>query len=71
MGDSKTAVFLRKYAMVLVLVCVLGLFAFLTGGNILRLMNITSLIAQNAYVSLHFSCFYLFLYTTKRPLVKV
>ncbi|MCQ2533957.1 MAG: sugar ABC transporter permease [Clostridia bacterium] len=50
MGDSKTAVFLRKYAMVLVLVCVLGLFAFLTGGNILRPMNITSLIAQNAYV---------------------
>lgn len=50
MGEKKSAVFIKKYAMIIVLFCVLGLFAGLTGGNILRPMNITSLIAQNAYV---------------------
>ncbi|MCQ2528276.1 MAG: sugar ABC transporter permease [Saccharofermentans sp.] len=50
MGENKTAVFLKKYAMIIVLFCVLGLFTGLTGGNILLPMNITSLISQNAYV---------------------
>lgn len=50
MGENKMVVFIRKYAMIIVLFLVLGFFAITTGGNILRPMNITSLISQNAYV---------------------
>ncbi len=50
MGENKTLDFIRKYAMIIVLFCVLVLFAILTGGGILLPMNITGLIAQNAYV---------------------
>ena len=50
MGENKAVVFIRKYAMILVLFIVLGIFAAATNGNILNPMNITSLIAQNAYV---------------------
>ncbi|MCQ2532446.1 MAG: sugar ABC transporter permease [Saccharofermentans sp.] len=42
--------FIKKYTMILVLLVVLAFFAAMTGGNILLPMNITSLIAQNAYV---------------------
>ncbi len=50
MSESKSIVFIRKYAMIIVLFCVLGLFTVLTKGIILFPMNITALIAQNAYV---------------------
>jgi len=42
--------FIKKYTMIFVLVIVYGFFAFKTHGTIAAPMNITSLIAQNAYV---------------------
>lgn len=47
---NKAIEFIKKYTMILVLFVVLAFFAIMTGGNILLPMNITSLIAQNAYV---------------------
>ncbi len=42
--------FIKKYAMIIVLALVVIFFTIMTGGNILRPMNISSLISQNAYV---------------------
>ena len=48
-GD-KIQEFIKKYTMVFVLLVVFGIFAWRTEGTIAAPMNITSLIAQNAYV---------------------
>jgi putative multiple sugar transport system permease protein len=42
--------FLKKNTMILVLIAVLGFFAWRTGGAILLPMNVSNLISQNAYV---------------------
>ena len=42
--------FIKKYAMIFVLIIVYTFFAVMTGGNIMLPMNVSSLISQNAYV---------------------
>ncbi len=49
-GNIQTKDFIRKYAMIFVLIIVVAYFTFGTGGNLLRPMNVSSLISQNAYV---------------------
>ena len=50
MTKDKILEFVKKYTMVIVLLLVFGFFAWRTHGTIAAPMNITSLIAQNAYV---------------------
>ncbi len=50
MTNTKLLDFTKKYTMIIVLVLVFGLFAILTGGNILLPANISNIISQNAYV---------------------
>lgn len=50
MNKIKSADFIKKYTMILVLVVVIAFFAWRTGGAILLPMNVSSLISQNAYV---------------------
>lgn len=50
LGNIQTKDFVRKYAMIFVLVIVVAFFTIGTGGNLLRPMNVSSLISQNAYV---------------------
>ncbi len=50
MNNAKVLDFLKKNTMILVLVIVLGFFAWRTGGAILLPMNVSNLISQNAYV---------------------
>ena len=50
MERIKVLDFVKKYTMIIVLVLVLGFFAYKTGGNILLPMSVSSLISQNAYV---------------------
>ncbi len=50
MNNTKVLDFLKKNTMILVLVIVLGFFAWRTGGAILLPMNVSNLISQNAYV---------------------
>ena len=50
MTNTKLLEFTKKYTMIIVLVLVFGLFAILTGGNILLPANISNIISQNAYV---------------------
>lgn len=42
--------FVQKYTMIIVLILVLGFFAWQTGGKIMQPQNITNIISQNAYV---------------------
>ena len=49
-GKMETKEFIRKYAMIFVLIIVVAYFTIGTGGNLLRPMNVSSLISQNAYV---------------------
>ncbi|MCR5431593.1 MAG: sugar ABC transporter permease, partial [Lachnospiraceae bacterium] len=49
-NKAQTMDFIKKYAMIIVLALVVIFFTIMTGGNILRPMNISSLISQNAYV---------------------
>ena len=42
--------FIKKYAMIFVLIIVYGFFGWRTGGGIFLPMNVSSLISQNAYV---------------------
>lgn len=41
---------ISRYTIGIVTICIIGVFQFLTGGMVLRPMNITNLIIQNAYV---------------------
>ncbi len=41
---------LRQYMMLLVLVVIIAMFQVLTGGKLLRPMNVSNIIFQNAYV---------------------
>lgn len=50
MTTKKTAAWLQKNTMILILVLVILFFTWQTGGKILAPQNITNLIAQNAYV---------------------
>ena len=50
MTKDKIIEFIKKYTMVIVLLLVFGFFAWRTHGTIAAPMNITSLVAQNAYV---------------------
>ncbi len=50
MADIKFMAVLKKYAMAIVLVLVIALFAALTQGKILYPQNFTNLLSQNAYV---------------------
>ncbi|MBO7386640.1 MAG: sugar ABC transporter permease, partial [Lachnospiraceae bacterium] len=50
MSKEQVLGFLKKNTMILVLVAVLGFFAWRTGGAILLPMNVSNLISQNAYV---------------------
>lgn len=50
MNKIKSADFIKKYTMIIVLVVVTAFFAWRTGGAILLPMNVSSLISQNAYV---------------------
>ncbi len=50
MTKTKVMTWLQKNTMILILVLVLAFFAIQTGGAILRPMNITNMISQNAYV---------------------
>lgn len=50
LGNVQTKDFIRKYAMIFVLIIVVAYFTIGTGGNLLRPMNVSSLISQNAYV---------------------
>ncbi len=50
MSKEQILGFLKKNTMVLVLLVVLGFFAWQTGGAILLPMNVSNLISQNAYV---------------------
>lgn len=50
MNKIKSADFIKKYTMILVLIVVIAFFAWRTGGAILLPMNVSSLISQNAYV---------------------
>ena len=50
MNKMKTADFIKKYTMIIVLIVVTAFFAWRTGGAILLPMNVSSLISQNAYV---------------------
>ena len=50
LGKVETKDFIRKYAMIFVLIIVVAYFTIGTGGNLLRPMNVSSLISQNAYV---------------------
>lgn len=50
LGKVQTKDFIRKYAMIFVLIIVVAYFTIGTGGNLLRPMNVSSLISQNAYV---------------------
>lgn len=50
MTMKKTAAWLQKNTMILILVLVILFFTWQTGGKILAPQNITNLIAQNAYV---------------------
>ena len=50
MNKDKVFEFLKKNTMVIVLLIVLGFFAWQTNGDILRPMNVSNLISQNAYV---------------------
>ena len=49
-NKAQTMDFIKKYAMIIVLILVVIFFTITTGGGILRPMNISSLISQNAYV---------------------
>ncbi|MCR5829625.1 MAG: sugar ABC transporter permease, partial [Lachnospiraceae bacterium] len=49
-NKTQTMDFIKKYAMIIVLALVVIFFTIMTGGNILRPMNLSSLISQNAYV---------------------
>ncbi len=48
--DSKVFDFIKKNAMIIVLILVVTFFSISTQGNILRPMNLSNLISQNAYV---------------------
>ena len=50
MNKMKTADFIKKYTMIIVLIVVTAFFAWRTDGAILLPMNVSSLISQNAYV---------------------
>ena len=50
MKNVKVLDFLKKNTMIIVLIIVLGFFAWRTGGAILLPMNVSNLISQNAYV---------------------
>ncbi len=50
LGNIQTKDFIRKYAMIFVLIIVVAYFTIGTGGNLLLPMNVSSLISQNAYV---------------------
>ena len=50
MNKMKTADFVKKYTMIIVLIVVTAFFAWRTDGAILLPMNVSSLISQNAYV---------------------
>ncbi len=50
MNKVKSADFIKKYAMIIVLIVVTAFFAWKTDGAILLPMNISSFISQNAYV---------------------
>lgn len=50
MNKMKTADFVKKYTMIIVLIVVTAFFAWRTSGAILLPMNVSSLISQNAYV---------------------
>ena len=50
MNKNQVLGFLKKNTMVIVLLIVLGFFAWRTGGAILLPMNVSNLISQNAYV---------------------
>jgi len=49
-NKTQTLDFIKKYAMIIVLVLVVVFFTIMTSGKILLPMNISSLISQNAYV---------------------
>mgnify|MGYP007012510465 CR=1 FL=1 len=42
--------FIKKYAMIFVLIIVYGFFAIMTGGSILLPMNVCLIVCQDAYV---------------------
>jgi putative multiple sugar transport system permease protein len=50
MNKNQVLGFLKKNTMIIVLLIVLGFFAWRTGGAILLPMNVSNLISQNAYV---------------------
>jgi putative multiple sugar transport system permease protein len=50
MKDVRFLDFIKKNTMIIVLIIVLGFFAWQTGGAILLPMNVSNLISQNAYV---------------------
>ncbi len=50
LGNIQTKEFIRKYAMIFVLIMVVAYFTIGTGGTLLLPMNVSSLISQNAYV---------------------
>jgi len=50
MNNAKLIAGLKKYTMIIALVVITIFFAWRTGGKILLPMNVTNLIAQNAYV---------------------
>lgn len=50
MNNAKLIAGLKKYTMIIALVVITMFFAWRTGGKILFPMNVTNLIAQNAYV---------------------
>ena len=50
MNKKKVTDFVQKYTMVIILLLVLGFFAWQTDGKLLMPQNITNIIAQNAYV---------------------
>jgi len=50
LGNIQTKEFIRKYAMIFVLIIVVAYFTIGTGGTLLLPMNVSSLISQNAYV---------------------
>ena len=50
MNNDKVFEFLKKNTMVIVLLIVLAFFSWQTNGDILRPMNVSNLISQNAYV---------------------